>query len=379
MAKITVDCRSLKTVCGVAVYTRQLLGSMFRLDDRNRYDLMVWNRGDFPGGHANVGKNVVRLPGTISHAIWKRWRILPYDLFLGQPDIYFSPNFSLPYLRPRVKTVITVHDLAFLRMREIITPKNFEFLKYWVTYSIRRADRIISVSESTKNDIREFFGDAADKTTTILSACDSAFRPITVSATERKALSERYGLPDRYILYHGTLEPRKNLPILLKAYAMAKPRLGGTKLVMSGKKGWLYESIFTTVTELGLVDDVVFPGFIEDGDLPLLYNGCEFFTFISRYEGFGIPLLEAMACGKSVITSDVSSMPEVGAKAAMYFSPADYQGLAGGMLKLHEDAAFRKRQEDASLIRAGEFSWERTARESLAVLAGLGAETGAER
>ena len=189
-----------------------------------------------------------------------------------------------------------------------------------------------------------------------------------MTGEQGKALRARYGLPERYVLYHGTLEPRKNIPSLLKAYSIAKPRLGNVKLVISGKKGWLYESIFATVTNLGLQDDVFFPGYIENDDLPLLYNACEFFSFVSGYEGFGLPILEAMGCGKAVITSNVSSMPEVAGNAAAIVAPHDIAKLAEVMLRLHENEGYRQSLEKASLKRAAEFSWANTAKQTLAVL-----------
>lgn len=366
--RISVDCKSLETVCGVAVYTRELMRHILALDQRNRYQLLLRNKGSFPMKAANLEKRRVRLPGRIAHFIWKRWRIFPMDAFLGGTEIFFSPNFTLPYLRPRVKAVITVHDLAFLKMPENMTKATNGFLGDWVGYSIRRADHIISVSESTKRDIIEFFGVEESKVSVVYSGYHERFRKSESDPAMAAAFKVKYGLPDRYILFHGTLEPRKNLPMLLKAYASAKHSLQGVKLVLSGRKGWLYEGIFQAAVELGLSGDVFFPGFIDDDDLPMLYYQCEFFAFVSKYEGFGFPVLEAMACGKAVIVSDISSLPEVVGDAGRRIQPDDWEGLARIMIELSEDGEFRARLERASLERAKMFSWDSAARKTLTIL-----------
>jgi glycosyltransferase involved in cell wall biosynthesis len=368
MIRIAVDCKSLETVCGVAVYTRELLRSLIPIDGKNSYQLLLRRKDSFPMQAANLKKYRVSVPGRIAHFIWKHWRILPLDIFLDRPGVYFSPNFTLPYLRRRVKTVITVHDLAFIKMPENMTAASNAFLSYWVGYSIRAADHIISVSQSTKSDIMEMFGIDEKRISVVYSGYHEKYVPLQPGTAQTAALRAKYRLPERYILYHGTLEPRKNLPMLLKGYASAKSRLGGIKLVLSGRKGWLYEGIFDTVKELGLTDDVVFSGYIDDADVPLLYNLCEFFVFVSKYEGFGFPVLEAMACGKAVIVSDVSSLPEVVGDAGCKVPGDDWEELGRVMIKLSEDEAWKKKLEKASLDRAKAFSWENASRETLEVL-----------
>ena len=376
MKRISVDCRSLETVCGVAVYTRELLQALIPMDAQNHYQLLLRKKSSYPDVGPNLTKRVLRLPGRLTHFFWKRWRVLPMDLFLGGTDVFFSPNFTLPHLRPRVRTVITVHDLAFLKMPEDVTDASNAFLGYWVADSIRRADRIIAVSQSTKRDIVRHFDVPADRIVVVHSACSTRFRPLPRGASAGAALRAKYGLPEKFILAHGTLEPRKNISFLLKSFAAARSKLGGTKLVISGKRGWLFESIFATVTELGLSEDVCFPGFIEDEDLPRLYNECEFFCCVSKYEGFGLPVVEAMACGKAVIVSDVSSLPEVVADAGIRIDPTDSEALSRAMVRLATNRAERETLEGASLRRAAAFAWTTAARETLAVLESVaGVET----
>jgi len=372
MKRISVDCRSLETVCGVAVYTRELLQALIPMDAQNHYQLLLRKKSSYPDVGPNLTKRVLRLPGRLTHFFWKRWRVLPMDLFLGRTDVFFSPNFTLPHLRPRVHTVITVHDLAFLKMPEDVTDASNAFLGYWVGDSIKRADRIIADSRCTKQDIVELFGVAGDRVVVVYPGCNERFRVLAVDATAGAALRTKYGLPERFILCHGTLEPRKNIPVLLKAFASARSKLGGTKLVISGKRGWLFESIFSTVTELGLSEDVCFPGFIEEEDLPRLYNECEFFCCVSKYEGFGLPVVEAMACGKAVIVSDVSSLPEVVAEAGIRIDPTDSEALSTAMVRLATNTIEREMLEQASLRRAAAFSWTTAARETLAVLESVG-------
>ena len=202
-------------------------------------------------------------------------------------------------------------------------------------------------------------------TTTPLAAGPGFYVP---SAAEVDEACARYGLtPGRYLLYLGVLEPRKNVPHLLDAYARIAARFPDVPLVIAGKKGWFYEAIFEKVKALKLEAQVRFPGYVPDADLPRLYGGARAFVYPSRYEGFGLPVLEAMQCGVPTITSNVSSMPEVAGEAALLVSPDDCGGLADAMTRLLTDDALAQDLSRRGLAQARQFTWERCARETRAV------------
>jgi glycosyltransferase involved in cell wall biosynthesis len=169
-------------------------------------------------------------------------------------------------------------------------------------------------------------------------------------------------LPDHYFLYIGTLEPRKNIQSIIRAYKANEGRFKGVKLVIAGRKGWMYEEIFKLVREFRLQNDIYFPGYIEDGDVPLLYRGAEAFVFPSLYEGFGMPPLEAMACGVPVITSNTSSLPEVVGDAGLRINPKDIEQLSYAMVKILEDSELRVNCVKKGLERAQNFTWENSAK-----------------
>ncbi|MCX7707335.1 MAG: glycosyltransferase family 4 protein, partial [Anaerolineae bacterium] len=206
-----------------------------------------------------------------------------------------------------------------------------------------------------------------DRVITVYNGVDDAFCPADPAAVA--AFRRARGLPDRFILFLGTLEPRKNLGALLRAYAAVRTRSGeGTpKLVIAGGKGWFYERILTEVDVLGLGDDVIFPGYVAADELPWWYRAAELFVYPSRFEGFGLPVLEAMACGTPVITTTSSSLPEVAGDAAILVDPDDVSALSDAMERLLADPDLRSALRAAGLQRAARFSWKRTAAETARV------------
>jgi glycosyltransferase involved in cell wall biosynthesis len=237
--------------------------------------------------------------------------------------------------------------------------------------AVHRADRVIAVSESTKRDVVRLLGVPESKVTVIYHGIEPEFRPLPPA--EVAAFRTREGLPDCYVLYVGTLEPRKNLPNLLRAYALARRKHGVTApLVLGGGKGWGYESIFALVESLGLRADVRFPGYLPLADLPLWYNGASLFAYPSRYEGFGMPALEAMACGAPVLTTRASSLPEVVGEAGLLVGPDDIEGMADGLAAVLNGGTLGERLRADGLDRARGFDWAEAARQTVAVYREIG-------
>ncbi|MCX6030263.1 MAG: glycosyltransferase family 1 protein [Chloroflexi bacterium] len=275
-------------------------------------------------------------------------------------------------------TVVTVHDLSFLRFPEAFRPFNRYYLGFITRISTRRAARVIAVSESTRQDVIALCGVAPERVVVVPNGVTEAFCPAPPDAVAE--FRRRKGLPERFILYLGTLEPRKNLARLVEAYALwrngARSETGptgamggseGVKLVIAGAKGWYYEQIFARVRELGLGDDVIFPGFVPADELPFWYRAAELFVYPSLFEGFGLPVLEALACGAPVVTSAASALPEVAGEAALLANPEDTAALANAIGRAMGDPVLREQLAVAGPRQAARFSWSRTAVETAAV------------
>ena len=312
--------------------------------------------------------------------LWHRLRLpIPVEWFTGPVDIFHSTDFVLPPVR-QARTILTVHDLTFMRLPECAEAGLRAYLTRVVPRSIERADLVLADSQSTKNDLIELLGVSPDKIEVVYAGVEKRFRPMEGEiALER--VKKRYGLDFPFILGLGTLEPRKNFSGLIEAYALMRDKgqgMGdrGLKLVIAGGKGWLYDEIFARVEELGLAGKVIFPGFVADEDLPALYNLAEIFVFPSLYEGFGLPPLEAMACGTPVVTSDRPSLPEVVGEAGLMVGATDSQELAEAMERVLTDENLRREMREKGLKQAAKFTWEAAAEKLLEAYSTLGASGG---
>jgi glycosyltransferase involved in cell wall biosynthesis len=272
-------------------------------------------------------------------------------------DLLHGPAFVGP-LTSDCPFVITVHDLSFLFYPQGFRPLNRIYLQFLTQLSARRARRVIAVSHSTKRDLVQHYGLPPDKVDVIHNGVDASFRPLPTDQVAE--FRSRSRLPGRFVLFVGTLEPRKNVAGLIEAYArLPKER---PPLLLVGGKGWLYDDIFARVEALNLSDEVHFVGYVPAEDLPFWYNAAELFVYPSLYEGFGLPPLEAMACGTAVITSTASSLPEVVGEAGLLVDPAEPAALARAMEQVLSDRELRETVRAAGRVRAQGFSWERTAR-----------------
>ncbi len=301
--------------------------------------------------------------------IWHRLDLpLPLvDWFVGgRPDLFHATDFVLAPSRAR-RTLLTVHDLAFLFYPDAAMPSLHRYLNVVVPRSVRRAGALIADSAHTARDLHEQWGIPPERISVVQGAVDhSRFRPVSDPAAT--AARAKYGLGERpYILALSRLEPRKNFARLIEAFSLARQEAAiPHRLVIAGGKGWLYESIFARVQELGLAGEVHFPGFIADEDLPALYSGAEFFAYPSLYEGFGLPVVEALACGVPVLTGDNSCLPEAGGPGALYVQAESVESIAAGLLRLAQDAALRAQLRTAGLAHAAQFTWERSAAQLMA-------------
>ena len=284
------------------------------------------------------------------------------DLFHGlEPAGY-------PILYKLGKAVVTVHDVTPVTLPWAFPPRHRWIVSTALARARTQADVVIVPSAATAEDVRRHLKIGPERITVIPMGCETRFQP-TRDASQAARVRRRYRLPARYMLFVGTLEPRKNLGGLLRAFALFRAEHSGddVKLVIAGVRGWGQESYDGISDRLELRDHVRYVGFVADEDLPDLYRGAEVFVYPSLYEGFGLPILEAMACGVPVITSNRSSLPEVAGQAALLIEPTQPEALAAAMSAVISDHAQSAELRRRGLARAKDFSWEAVARQTLKV------------
>jgi glycosyltransferase involved in cell wall biosynthesis len=275
--------------------------------------------------------------------------------------------------------VVTIHDLGFYYYPEAHTLSQNLYLRWSTRYNARIATRVIADSVATRNDLLRYYRVPGERIEVVYPGRDEALGPVR-DPEVLQDVRARYGLSEPYLLYVGTLHPRKNLVRLVQAFSAftkamaagpAKPK-AEPQLVLAGQKGWLYEEILNQVRKLDLVDRVVFTGYVPDADLPAVLSGAVAFVFPSLYEGFGLPVLEAMACGTPVICSNVSSLPEVAGEAALQVDPLDVEALAEAIHWVISDAGLRATLVERGYEQVQRFSWQRCASQVLQVLEDAG-------
>lgn len=315
------------------------------------------------------------------------WRIMPFprlwthirlswEMLMRPPDLLFVPSHVLPLIHPR-HSVVTVHDLGYHYYPEAHTLFQNAYLHWSTRYNARTATRVLVDSEATRRDLIHYYQIPETKIAVVYPGRDETLAPIS-DPEALAAVRAHYGLTDAYLLYVGTLHPRKNLARLVQAFAQvltsqsADSPPNNLQLVLAGQKGWLYGEIFAQVRRLGLADRVVFTGYVPDDDLPALLSGALAFVFPSLYEGFGLPVLEAMACGTPVVASNVSSVPEVAGDAALLVDPSDVDRLADALRGIVTNAELRHSLVERGFQQVQRFSWRRCAEEALQVLESVG-------
>jgi glycosyltransferase involved in cell wall biosynthesis len=308
----------------------------------------------------------------------RRWRLRAAASYFGAPSLdralpgvrrFHATDHLLPKLST-ARSVFTLHDTAYLRYPEYYLPRNRIYLRVMMPRFLRRADRVIVVSEHTRGDALRHYGLDPVSVDVIPEGVDPWFTPEQPPA-RIDAVRRRFELPPRYVLSVGTIQPRKNLVSLLEAFAVLRRREPDLGLVVAGARGWLYESFFDRRRALGLEEAVVVTGAVSDDDLPALYAGAEVFAYPSVYEGFGLPPLEAMASGTPVVSSNATSLPEVVGDAGVLVEPLDVDAWVTEIDRLLHDDDRRRDLRDRGLARAQTFTWERAARRTLDVYGSL--------
>lgn len=331
---------------GIGSYTANLLAALRKIAPENEFVELSWRQ------------DVVMR--TDRRLRWQQWG-LGWAARQARVELLHVPGFDAPLWKP-CPVVLTVHDLIGMLFAEDLPLVSRLYWSRWLPFTVRFADAIIADSECTRRDIVRLLRVPDERIRVIYPGVGESFRP--QSARQIDACRLRYSLPKEYILYVGTIEPRKGVATIIEALARASAR---HHLVIAGKRGWYWESALRRVSALNLEEQVHVLDYVPDADLPALYSGAKAFVFPSRYEGFGLPVLEAMACGCPVICSSTSSLPEVVGEAALLVTPGDPDLLAEAIDLLVDSADLQQDLRERGLRRAGRFTWEDTAHLTLEV------------
>lgn len=349
---------------GIGRYVRGLVAALAERQPGVAARLFVAGGGavELPDTPAGFELRPSRLSERTHARLWHRLRVpVPVEWWTGPLGLFHATDFALPPTRPGTRTVLTVHDLAFERYPAETMPGMLGYLRRVVPRSVGRADHVITDSEATRRDVIELYHAAPEKVSVVYPGVSARFA--APQLPERLAeVRRRYSLPDApLVLTIGTMQPRKNHARLVEAFAQVASQTNAV-LVVAGGKGWQYEAVHQLVERLGLAERVRFPGFVDDADLPALYAATEVFAYPALYEGFGLPVLEAMAAGTPVVTSAVSSLPEItGEDGALLVDPKSVEQIAAALARLLADGALRARLATHGAARAQAFTWAATA------------------
>lgn len=346
---------------GTGRYIESLVQAMLALDHQDRFHL--WGT---PLTVTAPNSHNYPFTGNYRRAWQLAWKTVGWptvDLVGPSADLWHFTNYVAP---PTSKPfVLTIYDLTFVKYPEFVESKNLSYLQQFVPDSLARAEHILVISEATRDALLEEFTLPAERVTVTPLACDPGFGRQT-SAESLDRIKRKYGIEGDYFLSVGTLEPRKNLRSLLMAMAGMRRKLHD-QLVVVGGQGWLFAETKELLRKLGLTNRVIFTGYVPPGELPTLYQGAKVFVFPSHYEGFGIPVLEAMAAGTAVVCSNAPAIPEVAGTAALYFDPEDIEALKLALGRALDDESLRARLVEVGHEQAKQFSWKRTAEQTLQV------------
>ena len=337
---------------GIGNYILNLINEL-----KNHCELSVIRH---PKGYDYSIENQI-IPYTISSAgmmVWSCAVSVQKNLF-SDLDLVHSPTLALFPIKPHEHYILTVHDIIFKKFPQYLPTGTLRHTKLFFRRNLISADKIIAVSQSTKNDIIKDYKINEKKIIVIHEAADKIYRQEKEKEIEK--IKQKYSLITPFILYVGTIEPRKNITTILDAFASCLKSFPNLELVIAGKKGWYYDKIFLHLHELGIQKKVKILGYVPVSDLPALYNAAHIFVYPSCYEGFGLPPLEAMQCGTPVITSNISSLPEVMGNKGIVVSPNDSVMLAKEIKKLIQDSSHRYNQIQFGIEQARKFSWKKTA------------------
>jgi glycosyltransferase involved in cell wall biosynthesis len=355
---------------GVNTYAFELLWNLWKLQDEWKKDhkLIVFLKND-PRGDMPPKTEFFTYKVLEGKKLWIISKLMPYLYKEGRAcNVFFSPSHYIPPFAPMPR-FCSIMDLGYLEFSGQFQKKDFWQLKMWSAISIFISKGIFAISNSTKDDIVRHYPSVKGKVHVTYLAYDSSKFNLSISQKDVRRVGTRHSIVSDYVLYLGTLKPSKNIDGLIRAFGIIKNKFPGITLVIAGKKGWMYESIFEKVKSLKLEKDVIFTDFISEEEKPALIKGARVFVIPSFWEGFGLDALNAMACGVPVVASNAGSLPEVVGEAGVLIDPKNTDNLAKGIIKvLSMNKTDYNSIVEKGLSQAEKFSWEKTARETLRVL-----------
>lgn len=360
---------NLKKRVGIGEYSYELLCNLAKLNTENtEFRIYLKDKPvlDLPPKNDRWKYRILK-PGKA----WTQWR-LPLDLYLDRkkPDVFFTPSHYAPRFSP-IPTVISVMDLSYIHFPKLFNSHDLYQLKNWTAYSVKKAATILTISKSSKNDIINEYKVPAERVIVTYPGYKEV-KTLTPRVYGMNQLKTKYNISDNFILFVGTLQPRKNISRLIEAVSLLEEK--NIELVIVGKRGWLFEEILETPKRLNIEKRVKFLENVNDEDLMELYSKAKCFVLPSLYEGFGLPVIEAMKAGCPVITSNVSSLPEAGGDACLYVDPEDTGDIAAKISELINNQKLRKKLIAKGHKQVMKFSWRKTAEQTLKVLKDLGGD-----
>lgn len=358
---------------GIGRYVRELVSALGASLPSKDYRFRLFVEGvprggiplDIPYAHQFEWRASRLKPKHLAR-IWHKARLpIPVEVWAGYSTLYHATDFVLPPTLPGTKTLLTVHDLSFVRVPEAASPRLKQYLDRWVPDSVRRAHHILADSQATKDDLVALYGTPTEKITVLLSAADARFQKSDVSVEH---LRTKYHLPARpYILCVGTVQPRKNYERVVRALARLRSEGHNLDLVIVGGKGWLDGPLYDTIRAESMTDYVHLTGFADEQDLPAFYTHALCVAFPSLYEGFGFPVLEGFGCQTPVMTSNISSLPEVAGDAALMVNPLNLDEITDALRQLVTDAGLRRELVARGQERIKLFTWHQSAQQLLKI------------
>jgi len=362
--KIGIDIReTVNEKTGKGYYAFHLTKALLTIDKENEYFLYCDKEPSDFGNHSNLEIKIIKSKGLFWHK-----KVLS-DLYKEKVDVFLAPtSYIIPALHnpKKLKVLMTIHDLIAFLYPENHNKKAVLIEKLTLGRALKKVKKVLSVSENTKKDLIKKFDTKESLIDIIHNSASDSYGIIEKDQCE--ALREEKKLPKEFIFSVGTIEPRKNYITLIEAYSKIKAHHPNIKLVIAGKKGWKSDKVFKKISELNLEEDVIFLGYVTEEELAKIYNLATVFVYPSLYEGFGIPPLEAMKCGCPVITSNISSLPEVVNDAAILVNPNSADDLKDALHQLLSDPTMQENLKEKGVIQCNKFSWEISARKLLAII-----------
>ena len=353
---------------GVNQYAYEILSALYKLPEACKHSFVIFLKDQplkaLPEERLNWKYQV--LPGK---GKWVIKNLMPflYKQKLGL-DVLFTPSHYVPLSSP-VPRVCTITDLGYLNARTQFRAYDYWQLRLWTAWSILVSKKVLTISEATKKDVIKHYPQAINKTSVVHLAGDTSVLNSKVTYQDVRKIKEKYSIPENYILFLSTLKPSKNVTGLISAWAMINKKHSKYKLVIAGKKGWLFEPIFTHVKSLGIEKSVLFTDFVPDSDKPALMKGARLFVLPSFWEGFGIDIVNSMVYGVPVVASNRASIPEVAGEAGILVDPENINDIAQALDKVlsMDKKEYNKLSRDC-IAQAKKFSWEKTAKETLSTI-----------